>query len=190
MLNLHPGCRDLIRATESAEILSEPQSRIPGLPLRASSPCRTSSPSVSLINPSNTSSSDRLEQQNLHEPAEAEPGEGKRVLCTHKLTCSWGHGDSTAEPTTVPLAQLRPGCISLSQTFPRHSSGAQRLLLKGHLGANACLLEHRDFGSGSGLEAILPLAWKSWGKSSAPPHLHVHSTKIRGLPPLHGSCLV
>lgn len=149
MPNLYPGHRDLIRATVTfLGCLSV--NPLPG---------EQAVPSVSLINPSENSSSDRLEQQNPHEPAEAESGEGK--LCTHKLTCSWGHSDSTAEPTTVALAQLCPGCISLSWTFPRHSSGAQRLFLKGHLGANTCFLEPQDFGAGSWLRAILPLAWKS-----------------------------
>lgn len=146
--------------TQAAEILSEPQSRIPGLPLSVDPlPAEQAVPSLSLINPSENSSSDRLEQQNPHEPAEAEPGEGK--LCAHKLTSSWGHSDSTAEATTVALTQLCPGCIRLSQTFPRHSSGAQGLFLKGHLGAKSCFLEPKDFGAGSWLEAMLPLAWKS-----------------------------
>ena len=128
-------------------ILSEPESRVPGLPLLRSSPCRTSSPSVSLVNPSKNNSPDRLEKQNPHKQADTEMEEGKQVLCTHKLTRSWDRGDFTAEPIAVVLAQFGPGCISLFQTFPRHSSRAQRPLLKGHLGANPSFLEPEDFGA-------------------------------------------
>lgn len=134
-------------------------------------------PSPSLINPSKSSSSDRLEQQNPHEPAEAEPGKGK--LCTHKLTCSWGYSDSTAEPTTVALAQLCPGCISLSQTFPRHSSGVQ----KGHLGANICFLESKDAGAGSWLESILPFSLEILRKIICSSTLACPQHQNQGVPP-------
>lgn len=102
-------------------ILSEPESPVPGLLLLRSSPCRTTSPSVSLVNPSKNNSPDRLEKQSPHKQADTEMDEGKQVLCTHKLTRSWDRGDFTAEAIAVVLAQSGPGYISLSQTFPRHS---------------------------------------------------------------------
>jgi len=109
--------------------------------------------------------------------------EGKQVLCAHRLTRSWDRGGFTAEPIAAVLAQFGPGCVSLSQTFPKVNSRAQRSLLRGHLGANASFLEPGDFGAGSWLQAVLTLGCKSWGKSPSPLRLHVCSSKIRGFAP-------
>lgn len=79
--------------TQAGVVLSELESPDSGLPLLRSSPCRTSGPSVSLINPSKNNSPDRLEKQNPNKQADVETEQGKQVLHIHKLIHSWDRGD-------------------------------------------------------------------------------------------------
>jgi len=66
--------------TEAGMILLKLGSPVLGLPLLRSSPCRTSSPSASLVNPSKNNSPDRLEK---HNPQEHRDGRGETsTLCS------------------------------------------------------------------------------------------------------------